>query len=158
MELVSRIWEFIARPVDRFLFGIAISITAVGIVTLFSAADQSVARVANQLASLSVALVAMWVVASIPPQTRARTAAPLSALAVVLLVAVAMFGIVVNGSRRWLNLGFTRIQPSELMKIALPLMLAWYFQKFEGRIGWKDFLFAAVLIAVPAVLIKKQPD
>ncbi len=90
-----------------------------------------------------MALVAMWVVANIPPQTLARAAVPLYVLAVLLLVGVALFGVVVNGSRRWLNLGVTRIQPSELMKIALPLMLAWYFQKFEGRIGWKDFVFAA---------------
>jgi rod shape determining protein RodA len=69
-----------------------------------------------------------------------------------------LFGVVVNGSRRWLNLGITRIQPSELMKIALPLMLAWYFQKFEGRIRWRDFVFAAVLIAIPAILVKRQPD
>jgi len=158
MELVARIWEFVARPVDRVLFGIAMAIVAVGMVTLFSAADQSVARLSNQLASLAVGLVTMWVVANIPPQSLARTAVPLYALAVILLVAVAMFGVVVNGSRRWLSIGFTRIQPSELMKIALPLMLAWYFQKFEGRIGWKDFVFASVLIAVPAVLIKKQPD
>ena len=76
----------------------------------------------------------------------------------VLLVGVALFGVVVNGSRRWLNLGVTRFQPSELMKIALPLMLAWYFQKFEGRIGWKDFVLAAILIVVPVYLIKRQPD
>ena len=75
-----------------------------------------------------------------------------------LLIGVALFGIVVNGSRRWLNLGVARFQPSELMKIALPLMLAWYFQKFEGRIGWKDFVLAAVLIVVPVYLIKRQPD
>jgi rod shape determining protein RodA len=158
MELAARIWEFVARPVDRFLFGITLCIVAVGMVTLFSAADQSVARLTNQLVSLVVSLVAMWIVANVPPQTLARTAVPLYVLGIVLLIAVAMFGVVVNGSRRWLSLGFTRIQPSELMKMALPLMLAWYFQKFEGRIGWKDFLFAAVLIAVPAVLIKRQPD
>jgi rod shape determining protein RodA len=158
MELVSRIWEFVARPVDRFLFGITMVIVVVGLVTLFSAADQSIDRVRTQLASLAVALVAMWVVANIPPQTLARTAVPLYVLAVVLLIGVAMFGVVVNGSRRWLNLGITRIQPSELAKIAVPLMLAWYFQKFEGRIGWKDFVFAAVLIAVPVILIKRQPD
>jgi rod shape determining protein RodA len=75
-----------------------------------------------------------------------------------MLVGVALFGTVVNGSRRWLNLGFARFQPSELMKIALPLMLAWYFQRFEGRVGWKDFAIAAVLIAVPVWLIKRQPD
>jgi rod shape determining protein RodA len=158
MEIAARVWEFIVRPVDRFLFGIAMAIVAVGMVTLFSAADQSAARLTSQLASLAVGLVAMWVVANVPPQTLARTAVPLYVLAVVLLVLVALFGVVVNGSRRWLNVGFTRIQPSELMKIALPLLLAWYFQKFEGRIGWKDFVFAAALIAVPAVLIKKQPD
>ncbi|MDH5287892.1 MAG: rod shape-determining protein RodA [Betaproteobacteria bacterium] len=158
MDLLARVWEFVARPIDRFLFGIAMAIVAVGVVTLFSAADQSAARVTNQLASLAVALAAMWVVANVPPQTIARTAVPLYALGVVLLVGVALFGVVVNGSRRWLSLGFTRIQPSELMKIALPLMLAWYFQKFEGRIGWKDFAVAAALIAIPAWLVKRQPD
>ena len=75
-----------------------------------------------------------------------------------MLIGVALFGVVVNGSRRWLNFGVARFQPSELMKIALPLMLAWYFQKFEGRIGWKDFVFAATLIVVPVYLIKRQPD
>lgn len=158
METVARVWEFVVRPVDRFLFSIAMVIVVVGLVTLFSAADQSVDRVRTQLLSLAIGLVAMWVVANLPPQTLARTAVPLYVLAVILLIGVALFGVVVNGSRRWLNLGITRIQPSELMKIALPLMLAWYFQKFEGRIGWKDFVLAAALIAVPAVLIKRQPD
>jgi len=158
LEFAARFWEFLVRRIDRPLFGIVMALVAVGFVTLFSAADQSVARVGNQLASLVVALVAMWVVANIPPQTLARAAIPLYVLAVVLLVGVALFGVVVNGSRRWLNLGITRIQPSELMKIALPLMLAWYFQKFEGRIGWKDFVLAAVLIAIPAILVKRQPD
>src|SRR5262245_31676516 len=130
MELAARVWEFVARPVDKFLFAITMVIVAVGLVTLFSAADQSVDRVRTQLASLVVALIAMWVVANIPPQTLARTAVPLYVLAVVLLIAVAMFGVVVNGSRRWLSLGITRIQPSELAKVAVPLMLAWYFQKF----------------------------
>jgi len=158
LEFAARFWEFLVRRIDRFLFGIVMALVAVGFVTLFSAADQSVARVSNQLASLAVALVAMWVVANIPPQTLARAAVPLYVLAVVLLVGVALFGVVVNGSRRWLNIGITRIQPSELMKIALPLMLAWYFQRFEGRIGWKDFVFATVLIAIPAILVKRQPD
>ena len=100
----------------------------------------------------------MWLFANVPPQTLARAAVPLYALAVAMLVGVALFGVVVNGSRRWLNLGVARFQPSELMKIALPLMLAWYFQKFEGRIGWQDFVLAAVLIVVPVYLIKRQPD
>ncbi|HKU86057.1 MAG TPA: rod shape-determining protein RodA [Casimicrobiaceae bacterium] len=140
------------------LFACAVAIVGVGLVTLFSAADQSIARVTSQAMSLSFAIVLMWIFANIAPQTLARAAVPLYVLAVAMLVGVALFGVVVNGSRRWLNLGVARFQPSELMKIALPLMLAWYFQKFEGRIGWKDFVFAAVLIVVPVYLIKRQPD
>ena len=158
VQWLAWLWEALARRVDSFLFGVALTIAGIGLVTLFSAADQSVARLSSQATSLAFALVLMWIVANISPQAIARIAVPLYLLGVVLLVGVALWGVTVNGSRRWLNLGFGRFQPSELMKIALPLMLAWYFQKFEGRIGWKDFTFAAVLIAVPVYLIKRQPD
>ena len=158
LELLGRAWEGLTRPIDSFLLGCALALVGVGLVTLFSAADQSVARVTNQVVSLGLALVLMWIVANISPLTLARTALPLYVVGVLLLVAVAVAGISVNGSRRWLSLGIVRIQPSELMKIALPLMLAWYFQKFEGRVDWKAFLIAAVLIAVPAFLVKRQPD
>ena len=157
-DFLARAWEALTRRIDSFLFGCALALVGVGLVTLFSASDQSVARVTTQLFSFGFALVLMWMVANIAPQTLARAAVPLYVLGVVLLVGVALFGVVVNGSRRWLNLGFARIQPSELMKIAVPLMLAWYFQKFEGRINWKDFAVAAVLIVVPVYLIKRQPD
>jgi len=82
----------------------------------------------------------------------------LYALGVLLLVGVALFGEISNGARRWLNLGVARIQPSELMKIALPLMLAWYFQKREGRLRFMDFVGAGIILAVPVALIVKQPD
>jgi len=158
MGFLQRAWEVLTRRIDSMLFACALAIVGVGLVTLFSAADQSIARVTSQALSLSFAITLMWLFANVPPQTLARAAVPLYTLAVAMLVGVAMFGIVVNGSRRWLNLGVARFQPSELMKIALPLMLAWYFQKFEGRIRWKDFVIAAVLIVVPVYLIKRQPD
>ena len=155
---LARVWEVLARRIDTFLFVVAMAIAGIGLVTLYSATEQSLARIDNQVVSLGIALVLMWLVANIPPQTIARVAVPLYVVGVVLLIGVALFGITVNGSKRWLNLGIARIQPSELMKIALPLMLAWYFQRFEGRLGWKDFLLATVLIAVPVYLIKRQPD
>ena len=158
IEFLGRVWEALTRRIDNFLFGCALALVGVGLVTLFSATDQSAARVTNQVLSLGFALVLMWIVANIAPQTLARAAVPLYVVGVLLLIGVALFGVVVNGSRRWLNLGVARVQPSELMKIALPLMLAWYFQKFEGRIRWKDFVIAAVLIVVPVYLIKRQPD
>jgi len=157
-DVLARLWEVLVRRIDRPLFTIVMAIVGVGFVTLFSAADQSVARLTNQGVSLGVALAAMWVIANVPPQTLSRVALPLYLAGVVMLVGVALFGVVVNGSRRWLDLGVVRFQPSELMKIALPLMLAWYFQKREGKIGWADFAFAAMLIAVPAGLVKRQPD
>jgi rod shape determining protein RodA len=158
LALLQRVWEVLTRRIDSMLFGCALAIVGVGLVTLFSAADQSIARVTSQAMSLSFAIMLMWMFANIAPQTLARAAVPLYTLAVAMLIGVALFGVVVNGSRRWLNLGVARFQPSELMKIALPLMLAWYFQKFEGRIGWRDFAFAALLIVVPVYLIKRQPD
>ena len=157
-DLLARLWDLIVRRVDVPLFVLALTLTGAGFVTLFSAADQSVARVSNQAVSLGVALTAMWLIANLPLQTLSRAALPLYAVAILLLSAVAAFGVVVNGSRRWLDLGVLRFQPSELMKIALPLMLAWYFQKREGKIGWADFVLAAILIAVPAWLVKRQPD
>jgi len=158
LSFLSRLWEVLTRRIDTMLFACALAIVAVGLVTLFSAADQNVSRVMSQVMSIGFAIALMWLAANIPPQTLSRVAVPLYVAGVLMLVGVALFGVVVNGSRRWLPLGIARFQPSELMKIALPLMLAWYFQKFEGRIGWKDFVFASVMIVVPVYLIKRQPD
>ena len=156
--ILARAWEFLAQRVDAYLMAAALAIVGVGMVTLFSASDQSVARVTNQAVALGLALVLMWLVANVPPQQLTRAALPLYALSVLLLVAVALGGTVVNGSRRWLTLGVARFQPSELMKIALPLMLAWYFQRRESKIGFVDFVVAGALIVVPVWLIKREPD
>jgi rod shape determining protein RodA len=105
-----------------------------------------------------IALVVMFVAAQVPPQRLMALAAPLYALGVVLLVATALFGITKKGATRWLDLGFVVIQPSEILKIALPLMLAWWFQKREGQLRAPDFAVAGLILAVPVVLIARQPD
>src|SRR5947207_36984 len=156
--LVATIWEVLARRVDSYLMAAALAIVGIGLITLFSASDQNISRVTSQVMSLGFALLLMWVVANIQPRQLARAALPLYIMGVLLLVAVALGGTVVNGSRRWLNFGFARFQPSALMKIALPLMLAWYFQKHETRIRFRDFILSGVLIALPVWLIKREPD
>lgn len=156
--LLAKVWQLIARRVDSYLMAAALAIAGVGMITLVSASDQSVARLSSQALSLAFALVLMWAVANIAPQSLARVALPLYVLAVALLIAVAVGGTLVNGSRRWLSVGIARFQPSELMKIALPLMLAWYFQRRETRIHLLDYALALVLIAVPVVLVRRQPD
>lgn len=142
---------------DAALSLIIFLILAVGIVTLYSAGIDFPGRVEDQLRNILVAFVIMWIAANIPPQTLMRFAIPAYALGVSLLIAVALFGIVKKGSRRWINIGMV-IQPSEIMKIAMPLMLAWYFQKREGMITWRDYLVAALLLVLPVGLIIRQPD
>jgi rod shape determining protein RodA len=112
----------------------------------------------SQLGNLAVALVAMWIIAQVSPQAMMRFAVPAYVIGLALLVAVALFGDVVNGARRWLHVGVTRFQPSEMMKLALPLMLAWYFHKHETTLKLRDFAMAALLLAVPLALIARQPD
>lgn len=128
-----------------------------GLVTLSSAGADFPGRVEGQIRNIIAAFVVMWVAANIKPQTLLRLAVPIYAFGVALLLAVFMFGIIKKGARRWLHIGFD-IQPSEIMKIAMPLMLAWYFQQRAGHQRWHSFLLAAVLLAVPVGLIMKQPD
>ncbi len=157
-ELLARLWQLLWRRVDSYLMAGALAIVGVGLITLVSASEQNVSRISSQALSLGFALILMWVIANIPPEQLARAAAPLYVVTVLLLIAVAIGGSTVNGSRRWLNFGIGRFQPSELMKIALPLMLAWYFQWRQTRLRFRDYVFAAVLIIVPVFLIRRQPD
>jgi rod shape determining protein RodA len=78
-------------------------------------------------------------------------------ITIILLIAVALFGLIKKGARRWLNIGVV-IQPSEIMKIAMPLMLAWYFQKREGTQKSWDYGVAAIILGIPVLLIARQPD
>jgi rod shape determining protein RodA len=132
-------------------------ILSVGVITLYSAGVNFPGRVEDQLRNILISFCVMWVMANIPPQTLMRFAIPIYTFGVALLIAVAVFGLVKKGARRWLYVG-TQIQPSEMMKIATPLMLAWYFQKREGALRWKDFIIATVILLIPVALIARQPD
>lgn len=142
---------------DAALAMIIFLIMATGLVTLYSAGIDFPGRVEDQLRNILISFLVMWAIANIPPQTLMRFAIPIYSFGVALLIAVAAFGLIKKGARRWLNVGIV-IQPSEMMKIATPLMLAWYFQKREGTLRWKDFVVAATILLIPVVLIAKQPD
>jgi rod shape determining protein RodA len=154
----QRIGQRLVEGIDAPLMVIILSLSMLGFAALFSASYENPGRVLNQLVSLGLALSAMWVVAQIPPQTLMRFAVPAYVAGIVLLVAVALFGDVVNGARRWLHVGVTRFQPSEMMKLALPLMLAWYFHRRESSLKLRDFALAGLLLGVPVGLILRQPD
>jgi len=133
-------------------------LTALSMLNMYSAALDIDGRLQDHGRNLLIAFAIMWIAASLPLRLVQRSAVPLYLAGLVLLVAVALFGDISKGARRWLDLGVTRIQPSELMKIAMPLMLAWYFQQREGARNWADFVVAGVLLAFPVWLIARQPD
>ena len=156
--MIRYLWTRLTGHIDGFLLGALLLLMGLGLTVLFSASGQDPAKVASQLTNMAVALGLMWAVAKVPPQHIARFALPLYVAGLVLLVGVALFGEVSHGARRWLHIGVTRIQPSELMKIAVPMMLAWFFEKREKTLNLKDYSVAAVLLALPVGLIVKQPD
>jgi rod shape determining protein RodA len=124
---------------------------------MYSAGYDHGSRFDDHLRNITIAFFVMWIAALMPPQMLMRIAVPLYTVGVALLIAVALFGIVKKGARRWIDVGVV-IQPSELLKIAVPLMLAWFFQKREGSFRWQEFLGATVLLVIPVALIAKQPD
>ena len=149
--------ELVAH-IDFPLLLITAAIMGVGLATVYSATYDSTHRMMSQAGNMGIAVVVMWFIARLPPQKLMGFAIPLYIVGLLLLVAVFLFGIKINGARRWLSLGFTRIQPSEIMKIAMPLMLAWYFHKYEATLRARHFMVAAVLLLIPFALIAKQPD
>src|SRR4030095_9260890 len=128
-----------------------------GMLTMYSSGFDHGSRFLDHGRNMVLAGFIMFVVAQVPPQRLMSFAVPLYLVGVSLLVAVAVFGIAKKGARRWINIGVV-IQPSEILKIAMPLMLAWWFQKREGQLRPLDFIVAVVLLAIPVGLIMKQPD
>lgn len=128
-----------------------------GLLTMYSSGHEQGSRFMDHGRNMLIAGFVMFVVAQIPPQRLMPLAVPLYVMGVTLLIAVAVFGITKKGAKRWVNVGVI-IQPSEILKIAMPLMLAWWFQKREGQLRPLDFAVATALLALPVALIIKQPD
>jgi rod shape determining protein RodA len=142
---------------DGMLTVVVALLGAVGLLTMYSAGFDHGTRFVDHGRNMLLAVVIMFLVAQIPAQKLMGLAVPLYAIGVALLVATAIFGITKKGATRWLYMGVV-IQPSEILKIAMPMMLAWWFQKREGRLHASDFAIATLLLLVPVGLVVKQPD
>jgi rod shape determining protein RodA len=142
---------------DATLAVVAAILALAGLTTMYSAGFDHGTRFVDHARNMALAFVIMFIVAQIRPQNLMGLAVPLYSLGVALLVATAFFGVTKKGATRWLNVGVV-IQPSEILKIAMPMMLAWWFQKREGRLHAPDFAIAALLLLVPVGLVVKQPD
>ena len=142
---------------DLPLLLVVLALAALGLVTMYSVGYDHGSRFVDHGRNMALAAMLMFIVAQVPPQRLMALAVPVYALGLALLVATALFGITKKGATRWLNLGVV-IQPSELLKLGMPLMLAWWFQKREGQLRAVDFMLAGALLLVPVALIAKQPD
>ena len=144
---------------DGLLFVAMLLLGGAGLVTMYSAGFDHGTRFVDHGRNMILALMVLFVVAQVPPQTLMKLAIPLYVAGVILLVMTAVpgLGITKKGATRWLNVGVV-IQPSEILKIAMPLMLAWWFQRREGHLRVLDFVIALLLLMVPVGLIVKQPD
>jgi rod shape determining protein RodA len=145
------------RGFDGLLAFAVLLLACAGLMTMYSTGYDHGTRFEDHGRNMLLASVILFLVAQIPPQRLMTLAVPLYALGVTLLVAVAVMGVTKKGATRWLNVGVI-IQPSEILKIAVPLMLAWWFQKREGHLRPLDFAVAGSLLAIPVGLIMKQPD
>ena len=148
----------LTRPrIDLPLAAALVLLAAVGLVTLYSAGDGNLALVGGQAGRFVLGGVLLLLISRVPPLVLRNWTPWLYAGSTVLLVVVAVLGEG-RGADRWLNLGVMRFQPSELLKLTMPMMVAWYLHPRQLPPRWKDIAVVGLLIAVPAVLIAKQPD
>ena len=154
------LWRRFVPFLKGFDFWLLLSVcmlAGMGLTAMYSSGFDHGTRFVDHGRNMLIAAGIMLVVAQVPPQRLMSLAVPLYAVGVALLLAVALFGITKKGATRWVNVGVV-IQPSELLKIATPLMLAWWFHRREGQTRPVDFAIAFALLAVPVGLIIKQPD
>ena len=155
-SLLARVMPLF-RGFDGPLLLALLLLSAIGLTMMYSAGFDHGTRFVDHARNMMLAAGLLFVVAQVPPQRLMALAVPLYAVGVTLLVATALLGITKKGATRWLDLGIV-IQPSEILKIAMPLMLAWWFQRREGQVRALDFVVALLILAVPVGLIVKQPD
>jgi rod shape determining protein RodA len=153
---MQRLWRLLEGFDGPLAFAVLL-LVCLGLLIMYSSGYDHGTRFVDHGRNMLIAGVILFVVAQIPPPKLMAWAVPVYAVGVILLVGVELFGITKKGSTRWLNLGMV-IQPSEILKIALPLMLAAWFQKREGQLRPFDFAVALLILGIPVGLIMKQPD
>lgn len=149
-------WQYI--HIDVMLLMFIFMLCSAGLVILYSASAENNAVIELQIVRLLLSFLVMFLIAQISPATLQRAAPWLYAIGLAMLVFVLLIGHIGKGGQRWLNLGIMRFQPAELMKLAIPLLLAWYYHQIHLPINFRNVLIAMPIILVPALLTAKQPD
>src|SRR3954469_14473920 len=154
------LWQRAAPMLQGFDGPLAFAVfllACAGLLTMYSSGFDHGTRFVDHARNMLIAATIMFVVAQVPPQRLMSFAVPVYTIGVALLIAVAVSGITKKGARRWVNMRVVT-HPSEILKIAMPLMVSWWFQKREGQLRPLDYAMAAMLLLIPVGLIIKQPD
>ncbi len=155
-QQVRTVWQKLHIDLP-LLLGI-LSLMALGLFIVYSASGQNMGMIYRHLRSIGVALVVMLVVAQIPPLSYRKWAVPVFVIGILMLVAVLLFGHVGKGAQRWLDLGIMKFQPSEVMKLVVPIMIAWFISQHNLPVKISTVILAFILVLIPTLLIAKQPD
>lgn len=151
-------WALRILRLDRVLLLLLLLLLVIGLAILYSASGESLAVLKNQLLRSAIGVLGLLVFAQIPMTTLRILTPWIFFGGTLLLLAVMFFGDMGKGAQRWLDLGIVRFQPSEIMKLSMPLMLAWYLSRQIQPPGIVQFLGAMLFIALPVLLILQQPD
>ena len=155
---MSNIFSSFFKNIDKQILILVLLLFFISEFTVFSASGGNFNIVISQSVNFFLSFIVMWFFANIPLQYLERLSFPLYLLGIFLLVVVLLWGEIINGARRWIDFGFFSFQPSELMKISLPLMLSWYFARYESVLSFFNYVFAFFLLLIPVALIILQPD
>ena len=159
---MKRLLQLGLKAISAFdwpLLLLLVLMAALGMTVMHSAVGGTDWRFADQVRNFLLAFGVMWLAALIPPAMWMKLAPVVYSIGVVLLLGVEFFGETSKGATRWLDLGVARIQPSEMLKISVPLMLAWYFHRYQrAKMSLLDFMVAGILLMIPFLLIVRQPD
>ncbi|HSH41909.1 MAG TPA: rod shape-determining protein RodA [Arenicellales bacterium] len=147
-----------AFHLDVPLFLGLLTLAGLSLVVLYSAGNQDVALLYRQSARLAIALAALVVLARISPDTLTRWTPIVYGFGMACLLLVLAVGIVGKGAQRWLDLGIIQFQPAEIMKLGVPMMVAWWLTRNPLPPGWRDLGLALVIVGAPAALVVLQPD
>ena len=155
-QQVRSIWQKLHIDLP-LLLGI-LSLMTLGLFIVYSASGQNMSMIYRHLRSVSVALIIMLAIAQIPPLSYRKWAVPVFVIGILMLLAVLLFGHVGGGAQRWLDLGFMKFQPSEVMKLIVPIMIAWFISQGNLPVNISTVVFAFILVLIPTLLIARQPD
>jgi len=148
----------LGSSIDQTIFACLTVILVVGLVTLYSADHSQTGEFISQIANITLGLIGLFVMSNTKPKIIFSYTPFIFIAGVILLIWVKFFGLESNGAQRWIDIGILKFQPSEIMKLAIPLTLAWFYQNNENNITVQSHVIASIILGIPFYLILTQPD